>query len=54
MIETGAEFAMIRNSTLRMPDPDRAAKTNAGSVAAFKNMLERSLEDPDHFWAKAA
>jgi acetyl-CoA synthetase len=54
MIETGAELAMIRNSTLRMPDPDRAAKTNAGSVDAFKNMLEHSVEDPDSFWAEAA
>jgi acetyl-CoA synthetase len=54
MVETGDELAMIRNSTLRMPDPDRASKTNVGSVTAFENMLKRSLEDPDQFWAEAS
>jgi acetyl-CoA synthetase len=54
MVEAGAECTMIRNSTLRIPDPDRAAKTNVGSAAAFKSLLERSLEDPDTFWAEAA
>ena len=54
MTESGAELAMIRNSTVRLPDPERAAKTNVGSVAAFEKMLERSFEDPDQFWADAA
>jgi len=54
MAETIAELTMIRNSTLHMPDSKRAAKTNAGSVGAFQNILERSLEDPDGFWAETA
>ncbi len=34
MVNPVAELSMIRNSTLHIPDPERAAKTNAGSVAA--------------------
>jgi acetyl-CoA synthetase len=54
MTEIRDELAMIRSSTLRTPDPGRAAKTNAGSVVAFQNMLQRSLEDSDCFWGEVA
>jgi acetyl-CoA synthetase len=53
-VEAGAEFAMIRNSAMRTPDPERAAKTHAGSAAAFEKLLAESLADPDRFWAQAA
>jgi acetyl-CoA synthetase len=54
MAETGDELAMIRSSTLHMPDPRRAAKTNAGGVAEFETLVRRSYEDPDRFWADIA
>jgi acetyl-CoA synthetase len=54
MTDTAAELTMIRNSTLRLPDPHRVAQTNVGSAAAFEKMLQSSLQDPDGFWAEAA
>src|SRR5579859_3757482 len=54
MPECSDEIAMIKGSKLRFPDPERAAKTNAGSTKAFEAMLLRSTEDPDQFWADAA
>jgi acetyl-CoA synthetase len=48
------EIAMIKASTLRIPDPERVAQTNVGSTAAFNTMLRHAAEDPDQFWADAA
>jgi acetyl-CoA synthetase len=46
--------SMIAASRLHPPDESRARKTNAGSVAAFQKMLERSWSDPEAFWAEVA
>ena len=54
MSEIGDELAMISASSLRMPNAERAAKTNIGSTAAFEEMLRLSQQDPDRFWARAA
>jgi acetyl-CoA synthetase len=54
MAEIGDEIEMIKASSLRMPDPERAAKTNVGSAEAFQKILEQSLRDPDSFWAAQA
>ncbi len=45
---------MIADSPVYRPDPDRAARTHAGSVVAFDAMLRRSREAPDAFWAEIA
>jgi acetyl-CoA synthetase len=54
MSEIGDELAMISASSLRIPNAERAAKTNIGSTAAFEEMLRISRQDPDQFWARAA
>jgi acetyl-CoA synthetase len=54
MTEVGDELAMIRRSSLHIPDPDRARRTNSGSAAAFESKLRLSQRDPDLFWAEAA
>jgi acetyl-CoA synthetase len=45
---------MIRASRLYAPDPERAARTNCGSIEAFEALLARSREHPDAFWAEVA
>jgi acetyl-CoA synthetase len=45
---------MIRESRLHPPDPDRARTTNSGSPAAFQQLLRRSREQPEKFWADVA
>jgi acetyl-CoA synthetase len=45
---------MIRAGRLYPPDPERAARTNCGSVGAFEALLARSRTDPDAFWAEVA
>jgi acetyl-CoA synthetase len=45
---------MFERSRLYLPDPARAARTNCGSVAAFQELLARSREDRDGFWADVA
>jgi acetyl-CoA synthetase len=54
MTANSDDLLMIRSSTLHLPDPKRAAKTHAGSPEAFEDLLERSLKDPDRFWADIA
>lgn len=54
MTQTGDELGMIRQSALHLPNPERGARTHAASAAAFANMLQHSLQDPDRFWAEAA
>ena len=45
---------MIESSTLYVPDPARAARTNCGSIEAYQALLRRSQEDPDGFWGDVA
>src|ERR1700730_12267505 len=54
MGETSDELTMIRDSQTRIPDPSKAAKTNAGSVEAYEDLLHRSWQDPDAFWGDVA
>jgi acetyl-CoA synthetase len=54
MVEFSDEIAMIKASALCMPDLERAAKTNVGSVVAFEEILNTSARDSDQFWAGAA
>lgn len=42
------------SSALFHPDPQRAAATTPGSVQAFDELLTRSWQNPEEFWANVA
>lgn len=48
------ELKMISESKLYYPDPEKAKKTNAGSVEKFNKILRKSWEDPAGFWSDVA
>src|ERR1700733_11113454 len=54
MAQSGDELAMVKASSLRVLNQERAAKTNVGSVASYENLLHQSHSNPDRFWAQAA
>ena len=45
---------LIGGGRLYYPDPARAALTHAGSVEAYEDLLRRSREHPEEFWAGVA
>ncbi|MEQ1910444.1 MAG: acetate--CoA ligase [Vicinamibacterales bacterium] len=55
MSDNDAQSAgLIGGGRLYYPDPARAAHTHAGSVEAYEDLLRRSREQPDEFWAGVA
>jgi acetyl-CoA synthetase len=54
MIEPIDQIEMVRESQLRPLDPQRAARTHAGSIEAFDRLLRESQENPESFWAQVA
>jgi hypothetical protein len=54
MIEPIDQIEMVRESQLRPFDPQRAARTRAGSIEAFDRLLRESQENPESFWAQVA
>ena len=46
--------SMLRENRVFPPPAEFAAKARIGSMEEYEAMYKRSIEDPEHFWGKAA
>src|SRR5450631_186501 len=47
-------MAMTADRKIYPPSPERASRTNAGSIENYNRLLAKSIEDPDAYWAGVA
>ena len=45
---------MTADRKIYPPSPERASRTNAGSIENYNRLLAQSIEDPDAYWAGVA
>jgi len=45
---------MTADRKIYPPSPERASRTNAGSIENYNRLLAKSIEDPDAYWAGVA
>ncbi len=45
---------MTTDRKIYPPSPERASRTNAGSIENYERLLAQSVEDPDAYWAGVA
>ena len=54
-VQQDAHFSsMLRENRVFSPPPEFAAKARIGSMEAYEEMYQRSIADPETFWAEAA